>query len=458
MTLAQARALIGSRQVIEVEHRPERDAAALHRLATWALRFSPLVAADPPDGLLLDVSGCHLVHGGERRLLNAIGNQLDRLGFVSRLCCAGTIGCAWGVARFGSADRSVVEAGEERRAIEALPIESLRLDRQTIHALHEVNVDQVGQLLAIPRLQLASRFGESPLRRIDQALGEAFERIEPIRPRVPIVAERLFNGVLIDLEALMIVGRELIEEVAAALTRQERGATRLVVRLDRLDSTPIRIDLRFSYPSREVRHLWSLLARRLETVHLGYGIERFVLVVAASGVLAHQQRSQWDDDAARRSVDRTGSELIDVLSDRVGPARVLRMTIAESHRPERIARLIPAMAPGVLPPPGGLGPVNRPSRLFDAPVPIEAVSLASEDGPPVRLRWYGGGNPGDACTEELEIVAADGPERLSGLWWSDERSDAPTRDYFRVCDARGRMLWVFRSVEDGRWWLHGEWV
>jgi protein ImuB len=49
---------------------PAADAAALARLAMWALRrYSPVVALDPPDGLLIDVTGAAHLHGGEASLL-----------------------------------------------------------------------------------------------------------------------------------------------------------------------------------------------------------------------------------------------------------------------------------------------------------------------------------------------------------------------------------------------------
>ena len=47
----QAHALVPGLVTFDAE--PEEDAAALERLAHWALRqFSPMVAVDPPDGLL----------------------------------------------------------------------------------------------------------------------------------------------------------------------------------------------------------------------------------------------------------------------------------------------------------------------------------------------------------------------------------------------------------------------
>ena len=34
-------------------------------VADWCQRYTPLVAADPPDGILLDIGGCAHLFGGE---------------------------------------------------------------------------------------------------------------------------------------------------------------------------------------------------------------------------------------------------------------------------------------------------------------------------------------------------------------------------------------------------------
>lgn len=56
MAATQARALIADLVVHPFD--AAGDAAALDQLALWALRrYAPIVAADPPDGLVLDVTG-----------------------------------------------------------------------------------------------------------------------------------------------------------------------------------------------------------------------------------------------------------------------------------------------------------------------------------------------------------------------------------------------------------------
>ena len=58
-----------------------------------------------------------------------------------------------------------------------------------------------------------------------------------------------------------------------------------------------------------------------------------------------------------------------------------------------------------------------------------------------------------------DVAAIEGPERIAAPWW--RRPDAPTRDYFRAEDGKGRRYWLYREglygAESARpkWFLHG---
>ena len=56
----------------------------LERLALWAIRFTPIAAIDPPDGLVLDVTGCTRLFGGEPAMLARVGDSLQRGGVAAR--------------------------------------------------------------------------------------------------------------------------------------------------------------------------------------------------------------------------------------------------------------------------------------------------------------------------------------------------------------------------------------
>lgn len=456
MTLAHARALVaqGRAAPIEADHEPERDAAALRRLAAWAIRFSPVVAPDVlhHDGLLLDVTGCEPLYGGEARLLRIIRADLDRLGIASRSCVSGTIGSAWAAARSGMEAMAIIPPGGERTAIAPLPVAALRLAPESVEALGEVNVHRVGELLAIPRAELAARFDPALLRRVDQALGAVDEVIDPIRPPEAITADREFDGAVTRLEALLLTGRALVECIGRSLERAGAGALRLDFTAHRLDATPIRETLRLSHPSRDVRHLWSLLRPRIESIHMGYGVERISLSAPIVRRMPLRTATRWFDGDAppQQNIDRAAGELIDTLSHRLGAERALRVDVVDTHLPERVVVMAPALTSRAARHESLDAATDHPSMLLDAPEPIE-VSVAAPDGPPQRLRWRG---------VEHCITAALGPRRLAPEWWRPPHSAhvAGERDYFRVQDSEGRWLWIYRLVGDQRWFVHGQWA
>jgi protein ImuB len=148
--------------------------------------------------------------------------------------------------------------------------------------------------------------------------------------------------------------------------------------------------------------------------------------------------------------------LIDRLSARFGSRRVMRLIANDSHIPELAATPLPAQAGTILDAGwaafrrfrSGAELSPRPLRLLVKPEPIEAIA-AIPDGPPVRFRWRRAFH---------EVVAADGPERIEGAWWSEE--GGPARDYFRVEDKAGHRYWLFRaglyrSTVRPQWFLHG---
>src|SRR6202044_3615558 len=91
MTVAQAQALVPDLTVREAEL--EADAAALEKLGLWALRlYSPLVAIDPPDGLVIDATGAAHLQGGEEVMLHDMVARLANAGITARVAMADSWG------------------------------------------------------------------------------------------------------------------------------------------------------------------------------------------------------------------------------------------------------------------------------------------------------------------------------------------------------------------------------
>ena len=453
MSLSHARALLPAGAVEVRPYEAGREVAALRALARWAVQFSPVVAADPPDGLLMDVTGCQRLYRGEQRMMRTISREIQRLGFTVQVALAPTVGGAWALARCGP-NQTVIDSDEQLPdALAPLAVWSLRIDSTSAAALMEVAIDRIDQLYELPRAALAQRFGDELLRRLDQALGRVFEPIEPQRYAPPAEAQQAFTSPVKQLEAVELTVRRLLVELAEQLQRRESGARRLVLTLDRLDAQQIAQTIELSQPSRDATHLWKLLQPVVEKVNLGYGVERITVTAAQTGQLPHQQHSHWQsphEDTAR--IDKTLGELVDQLTGRLGPRRVNRLEMIQAHVPEWSFELKPMMETHGQPSPPAMSdrPMtgDRPSMLYPRPIPVQ-VTLLTPDGPVMSISGSG---------TARKIVTTIGPERIRMPWWRRVVVYRATRDYFKLQDEHGCWWWVYCQVAAKRWFVHGQWM
>ena len=439
MKLAQAQALVPGLSVHDAD--PAGDTTELQRLASECLRYSPLTAANPPDGLWIDVTGTTHLHGGETRLLRDLLRQFSSQGFAVQAAVADTPAVAHAVARFGGG--GVVPVGGD--VMTNLPIEALRLPPDMMADLRLMGFERVGPLAAAARAPLVRRFGTMLASRLDQAAGRLFEPIVPVVPPALIQARLTFVEPLLTAEAFASVITRLLDQVCGDLERAGQGARRLDLLFERVDGSVQAIRIGMARPGRDAHHLRRMLNERLERVDPGLGVEAMRLIVAAADSLGFVQTAS--SLVAQANPDL--APLIDRLANRLGDARIYRAAAVESDVPERSVRRVPALSRVT-----GGWPVDlpRPVRLLHPPQPVEAMALLP-DHPPVAFTWR---------RVRHRVRHADGPERIAGEWWKRDREWASIRDYFRVEDEDGRRFWLFRRGDgsdadtgDMRWFLHG---
>jgi protein ImuB len=443
-------------------------------------------AGPAPDGLVLDITGCAHLFGGEAALARDLLARLAAQGLHARAAIADTVGCAHAVARHGAA--SVVPPKEMRRALLTLPVAALRLAPETVEALAELGLKRIADLIDLPRAPLAARFGEL-VRRLDQALGR---QDEPIAPRLPVpayVAEQRFSEpIALERDVLGTIAR-LADKLGAAMERRQDGARLLQVALFRTDHKVFRIEVGTAAPVRDAARIARLFADRLAAIGddcdpgFGFDMVRLAALVA--------ERSEPVQAALASGFMQSGSgedeefsHLIDRLGARFGLRRVTRLVEQDTHIPEFAVVSVPAVRSKFISPPlakGRMGAASassvpwaspsptltckrgrekedqdslaptRPIRLFGRPEPVDAIAQVP-DGPPVRFRWR---------RVLHEVAAAEGPERIAMEWWRDAEGAALTRDYFRVESREGLRVWLYREGLYGRetaaprWFLHG---
>lgn len=423
-------------------HESDQDMVSLLGLCRWMERYSPWVSPDHPDGVLLDATGIPHLFGGEAKMLAGMRERLAEYGFTARAAVAETIGAAWALARYSG------------NRLDALPIEALRIDEESVRTLRRLGLRTIGSLLVIPRASLARRFrGETifknVLTRLDEITGRRDEPLNPLNPPSSFMAHRAFMEPVITPESLEAALAGLITTLIYDLEKKSQGATRLIFKLFRTDGSRISLSVCLSAPSHEPAHLLRLLKAKLETIDVGFGIDAMTLEARNTGAVTAQQHDFMEE--------RNFSGL-DQLNDKVMNRHKMGITAlhaVESHIPERAEFHQSRHPDGSRDSPIRMKTEEkktqekqRPLLIFDRPEHA-AVIATVPDGPPVRFTWR---------RITRRVVKSQGPERIAPEWWR-LNGGRVSRDYYVIEDETGRRYWLYHEGSYGeippKWFVHG---
>ena len=457
---------------------PELDRGFLTVLRRWAGKFSPWVSEEPPEALVIDLTGCAHLFGGEEGLMVQVAEDCAALGLTVRGRIADTVGAAWALARFAEGARqgarsgddiaqeahatrtraakrrhwerggpapfdqhkilkknSIARSGQTRTALADLPVAALRIEADTVAMLNRLGLRRIGDLAGQPRAALARRFGRHLVLRLDQALGVEPEPVSPARPPLHFAVRLTLPepvGLAEDIAAAL---DRLLPALSAQLRAAGRGARAVRLECHRSDHTMGWIDVGLARPSASPDRIRPLLLMKTGEIDAGFGIDMIrLLATQTEPVHAHQHRGHAEaaSDGAARLSDAMGmDDLLGRIGARVGLEAITRVHPADSHIPEKTSKHLAATWSE----PAGVWP--RPH----APRPLELwrpeLVTTPEDGPelPARFRWRG---------RLFEAVAALGPERIAPEWWLDDPDwRTGVRDYWRVTTRTGERLWLY---------------
>ncbi len=448
LTLADAQARVPELVVFDTDAQADQD--WLERLADGCGRYTPMVAADAPDGLLLDITGCTHLHDGEAGLLGDVEQRVARLGLTMRHALASTPEAAHALARFQS-----VPAHDEAAAVRRLPVAALRLEPEAETALRRAGLKTIADLADRPAAPLAARFGTDVPTKLARLLARQSRPLSPRRPMAMLVVERRFAEPVARTVYAMEQLTALGAEAGARMEEAHQGGRRFEARFFRTDGLVQMLFVETSLPVRDPAVMMRLFAERIDSLNdpldPGFGFDLIRLSVPVTETLASSQLQLEGGSVAEAEI----AALIDRLATRLGPGRIRRLVPRDTHIPEQACLALPVTGaaragewrraePG--------DPPMRPLHLFDPPQLIEMEAVAAPDDPPRRFRWR---------RKVHDIRLHEGPERIAHEWWRRKDGRGLTRDYYRVEDARGRRFWIFRhgladsEKADPAWYLHG---
>ena len=464
------------------------DAAFLRALRRWAGKFSPWVAEESPDALVIDLTGCAHLYGGEAGLMRQVEEDCADLGLSLRAAIADTRGAAWAVARFAGADvaplrngdsirqeahatrsramsRRVVAPlaggpvgiiappGQMRQVLGPLPLAALRLAPDAVQGLGRLGLRRVDDIAVLPRAGLSRRFGAGVVRRLDQAFGLESEPVNPAASPLHFAIRISFPDPIGTLDDVTAGMDRLLGPLCDKLRASGRGARQVRLEAQRVDGSVAVTEVGLARASDMVDRIRPLLLSKLDRLEAGFGIDCLRLeAVLTEPLSAVQHRGHLDaaaEVAARASQDTALDDLVGKLGTRLGQEAVIRLHPAESNIPEKTSVTFAAAWSAPAPSPWPEPRAPRPIVIF-RPEPLTAPPSDQPRTPPGTFRWR---------RRELALRVAVGPERLLPEWWLDDPEwRSGPRDYWRAEVVGGERLWLFYAhggEVSGGWFCHG---
>ncbi|MGH9339198.1 MAG: hypothetical protein ACRD1R_06335 [Acidobacteriota bacterium] len=410
-------------------------------------RFEVIGDQENPDGILLESSSRQ-----EKELVEGLSQYAGKLNLAAASTCTAALLAAR--ARPGTA----VPPAKEGEFLAPLPVRLL-LDlagilsltdgkgqppavKELIITLKRWGIRTLGELAALPREELITRFG------LQGAYLQKIAQGQDLRPFQAWLEEPVFEELqdldwtLGSLEPLSFILDKFIKRLCGRV--QGRGlavhALRIVLGLE--DGSAYERSLRLAIPLNDPTVLLSLLRLDLQANPPQSGIQRVLLQAEPARPRRFQHSLFRPIAPSPEKLSRT----LALLENLVGKNEVGSPALLDTHRPDAFE----------LRPFQGLRPEARGPRL-------EALGLKKTRGEqqtaqlslkrvrpprPIDIRSEVPGDPGPS----RQIVSCAGPWRSSGDWWSGEPW---SRDEWDVELADGSIYRIYWDRKLEGWFLEG---
>ncbi|GJL65074.1 MAG: nucleotidyltransferase [Nitrospirales bacterium] len=419
MTLATARAAVPN--LITVPEEPMRDTAFLKTLQRWVIKFTPWSTCEGKDSLLLNITGCAHLFGGEAAMAELIALELADMQIESRIGIADTKGAARAAAHFGPERHTIIASGNIREELVQFPIEALFTDEKTVFELKRLGIKRVGNLYPLKSSDLARRFGFGLLRSYEKLLGSAADPVTPAKAQPTFSARISFPDPIALTDDVREGLVRLTRQVCKRLNEHAFGLRSVRFSIYRADKKEIHLDIGLARPTQDQGQILRQFELKLDTIDAGCGIDMMRLAALKAEPFKPVQRRFAD---AEKQSER--DELIATLGNKLGFDRVLKWRPVESHLPLRSFRFVEAV--DKLEKGQWLSNSFRPLITYQR----ERVSVITPGRPPKSFQWR---------RQTYTTARYKGPERIGHEWWKGPESGS-LRDYWRVESKEGPRLWL----------------
>ena len=460
---------------IEVRHRSRTQEKIAHAaLLDLGWSISPRVEDTAADTIVLDLAGLAGLFGSEESIAGKLAEGATRLGFTTQIATASNLDAAILASR-AFAGITVIPAGEESIRIGKVPASALSPSPEVRETLERWGVHTCAAFAALPVLQLSERLGHEGVRLHEWARARSTRAMLLAQPAIYFEEAMELEHAVAEIEPLAFLLGRLLGQLCARLAERSlaAGVVRMRFELEPSSEKEFRLledisrpepapniyerTLNLALPLSDSTTLLKLLILHLQADVPSAPVLKIILAVEAARPRVSQGELFSPISPDPEKVELTLARLAKL----VGAANLGSPELLDTHRPEgfRMLRFVPNpggadirhrmrrspagavpiadVAPGFSPACADLkvGATSKlgqhPPAQKDAPRK-EAAPNSIANGCKMAFRVF---RPALAARVEVRqgcparvafpgirgrVVAASGPWRGSGDWWSED--------------------------------------
>jgi protein ImuB len=380
----------------------ESEAAAPAVLLECAAQFSPRIEATSHGkvcAFVLDIAGTERLFGPPERMAERLRAALAAVGFRASIA----VSANFHAARMKAAavrGITVIPEGEEAAALAKLPIAALGLAEGHEETFALWGIRTLGELAALPEVELITRLGPKAREWLTLARGVAEHTFQPIEPEFSLEEFCEFEAPVEQIDSLLFIGARMIDCLVGRAAGRALSLASLTALMTVEGGSIHRRVIRPALPTTDRKFLLKLLQLEMGA-HPPQAAVVSLTLSAEAGQSTKVQLGLFAPQTPEPSrLDVTLARLKAIVGeDRVGSPVLEDTHRAGSFRMEGFVVDGKASAPRA----------ERPRMTLRRMRPLLPVRVVLRGIKPTAFRDR---------KNSFEVMAAYGPWRISGCWWT----------------------------------------
>jgi protein ImuB len=417
---------------------PAQEKSAHAALLDLGWSVSPRIENVAAGTIVVDLAGLGALFGGEKDIAHLLRERAEDLGLSVNVAVSANIETAVHASR-GFPGITLIPAGVEAQCLAALPVAALELSAEIAETLERWGIRDCAALAALPVLELSTRLGQAGVHLHALARGAVERSLVLAHPDFDFQEEMELDEAVADLEPLAFLLNALVLQLTARLASRSLAIAILRLRFElepsfekglqvgddasRQKTAPVTYEkvLALPVPTRNSAMLLNLLRLQLQSDPPQAPVQKIFLAAEPARPRAAQSGLFMPASPDPERLELTLARLANL----VGELNVGAPALVDTHRPGefRMERFAPPQeekkSRGNKSRKTGSASRNncepdcesRTAIAFRAFRPPPPARVTLREDRPARVSFQG---------LRGEVLAASGPWRTSGDWWSED--------------------------------------